>query len=112
MAHPTRSRLEAGAVLLLLDAALALVAGPLVVAFSMPQDGAFARLVYPTCFMLFLYALGLYRRETLLDTRQALARAVVAALLGSALASAVVLVVTAGHGAQGLWRAFFLCVVA
>jgi sugar transferase (PEP-CTERM system associated) len=111
MALSTRTRPEAGAVLFLFDAVLALVAGALAAGASVPELGPIPGLVYPACFLLFLYALGLYRREILLEARRALARAIVAALLGGALASAVVLAVTGARAGPGLWLAYFLAVL-
>ncbi len=108
MVSLSRSRLEAGGVLLLFDAALAMLAwvilAPLLLTVSEPLVG----LAYPFCFLLFLYALGLYRRETLIETRRALGRTVVAALLGGLLASALVLVVLGRTGET--WAAYALSV--
>ena len=114
MAFPTRARPEAGAVLLLSDAMLAALAWPLALDGNPPSGLSFASILYPLCFVLFLYALGLYRRETLLETRRALGRAVVAAMLGGLLAT-VVLVGTAvlvmgSPRPEGLWATYALSV--
>jgi sugar transferase (PEP-CTERM system associated) len=94
MVSLSRSRLEAGGVLFLLDGALALLAW-LALTPLLPVGGLVAGLAFPACVLLLLYALGLYRREALLGTRRALGRALVAAMLGGLLASAILLIV---HG--------------
>ena len=77
-------RLSAGRTLLALDAALALLAWPLAAWAALPFDrspGLLALVLHPLGAILLLYALGLYRREALLATREALTRAPLAALL-------------------------------
>lgn len=115
MALSTRAGPGAGAVLFLLDAALACAAWPLLAQALLPLVPLAALLLYPACFLLFLYALGLYRRDTLLETRRALGRAVVAAMLGGILASIATLPVGAlmgeGEGGPSLWTCYALSVL-
>ena len=118
MAFLTRARVEAGTVLLLADATLALaawalLAQPLAIAGG-AGGGLLVLAAYPSGFVLLLYALGLYRRDTLLETRRALARAVVAALLGGLLATLAVSSLTAlAREAQpgGVWKTYALSVL-
>ena len=109
MAFLSRNRLEAGGVLLLFDAALAMLAWVLVAPLLLPVTDPVIGLAFPGSFLLFLYALGLYRRETLLETRRALARAVMAALLGGMVASGIVLVLLGRTG--GTWATYSLSVL-
>ncbi|MBX9700688.1 MAG: TIGR03013 family PEP-CTERM/XrtA system glycosyltransferase [Acetobacteraceae bacterium] len=115
MAMTPRARPEAGTVLLLCDALLALIAWPLAIGGGIPDARVLVWLLYPACFVLFLYALGLYRRETLLETRRAMARGVVAALLGGVVATLVLATSLAflDGGARGaaIWSVFALSVV-
>jgi sugar transferase (PEP-CTERM system associated) len=76
-------------VLFLLDAVLALAAWLLAMRASAPAASLDAALLHPLGFALFLYALGLYRRDVLLDTQRALVRAIVAAMFGGLLATGV-----------------------
>ena len=97
MAPKRRAGPNAGVILFLLDALLSVIAWGLVEVLLVPgaPDPA-ASLLYPAGFLLFLYALGLYRRDALLETRRALARAVVAALLGGFAAWAGLILLRAG----------------
>jgi sugar transferase (PEP-CTERM system associated) len=80
----------AAAALFLLDAALALAGWLVVTRLLAGELRAAAQLLYPACFVLFLYALGLYRRDALLETRRSLVRAVVAAAFGGVLATVAI----------------------
>lgn len=115
MGQFTRTRPEAGTVLLLFDAALALIAWTVLARGDLPGGRAFGLLLYPLCFMLLLYALGAYRRETLLRTRSALARAVVAAALGGILATSLAIlamgVLQDASRGGGLWHDYVLSVL-
>ena len=113
MASPMRGRPEAGTVLLLCDALLAALAWPLVAGAEPPGGWLLGWAAYPACFVLFLYALGLYRRETLLETRRALGRAVVAALLGGLVATAALATVMLARDEPhpgGFWTTYALSV--
>ena len=79
-----------GAIMFLLDAALALLVWPLVMAFALPArlslislsgGGWEAALLFPAATLLFLYALGLYRRDAIIDTGKALGRLPIAVAL-------------------------------
>lgn len=75
---------SAGATLLAFDVVLAALAWPVAAWLAQPYDtvaGWAPMALHPAAAILFLYALGLYRRELLLDTRAALARAPLASLL-------------------------------
>jgi sugar transferase (PEP-CTERM system associated) len=94
-AFPTHPALTAGAALFLLDSALAVILWSAVAGVSFAGSagtnaGRFIHLsLYPAGYLLLLYALGLYRRDALLETRKSLIRAPLAAVLGSLLAAAV-----------------------
>jgi sugar transferase (PEP-CTERM system associated) len=69
--------------------------GVLLASGALPPEsrpGPWPMLLYPAAYMAFLYALGLYRREALVGTRQAIGRVPFAAGLGGFAASAVLLV--------------------
>ncbi len=107
--------LGGAAALFLLDTAIG-VAGWLVVGHLLVGGvGAPTLLLYPACFVLFLYALGLYRRDALLELRRSLAHAVVAAAFGGALASLLVETLrlwglaTRGGGVDQLLSLSLLC---
>lgn len=75
---------NAGATLFLLDVVLSVVAWPVAAWLALPHErsvGVLPAILHPVSAILFLYALGLYRREALLDTRAAMSRAPLAALL-------------------------------
>ncbi len=72
-----------GAVMFALDAALASLAWPLVLALMLATPGIDQHLaqnwlapalLYPAAMLMFFYALGLYRRDVVLETRKALSR--------------------------------------
>src|SRR4051812_14931315 len=96
MITPSRAGPAAGPVLVLLDAALALIAWPMALWLALsglaklPWPGLPAAALHPLACVLFLYALGLYRRDALQQTRRSLGRAPFAVLLGSAGASILV----------------------
>ncbi|WP_149536045.1 TIGR03013 family XrtA/PEP-CTERM system glycosyltransferase [Siccirubricoccus phaeus] len=89
MAQTTRPGLTAGPALLLLDAGLTALAWPaalLVALGSLPEGtrpSLFTLLLYPAGYLLFLYALGLYRRDALVETRKSMGRAPLAAVLAA-----------------------------
>ncbi|MCO6417293.1 TIGR03013 family PEP-CTERM/XrtA system glycosyltransferase [Siccirubricoccus sp. KC 17139] len=111
MATTTRPGLTAGPALLLLDAGLTALAWPaaLLVALGSLPDGTrpspFTLLLYPACYLLFLYALGLYRRDALVETRKSMGRAPLAAVLAAlsvAFASAMLPPPLGGPAGAGL----------
>ena len=79
-----------GKVLFLLDCLLLALVWPAILqfgcwgseCFSGTPDGL-AAVLYPTADLLCFYALGLYRRDTLINTRDALARVPLAVCLGA-----------------------------
>jgi len=92
---PREPRIAAGlspsVALFLLDAVLLALAWPALLAFGhvLPHataGGWIALLLYPAAMLASLYALGLYRRDMLLETRKALARLPLAIGLGGAAA--------------------------
>ncbi|TDH61021.1 sugar transferase [Dankookia rubra] len=93
MVTPSRAGPAAGPVLVLLDTSFALIAWPLALWLALsglaraPWPGMPAAALHPLACVLFLYALGLYRRDALQQTRRSLGRAPFAVLLGSAGAS-------------------------
>jgi len=115
MALSTRSGPGAAAALFVFDAALAFALWPPVAHAVLPLLPAASLLLYPACFLLFLYALGLYRRETLIGTRRALGRAAVAAMLGGMLATLATLPIVAllpeAGGRVSLWATYALSVL-
>jgi sugar transferase (PEP-CTERM system associated) len=88
------SRMGTGTALVLLDAVCVLPAWVLAVAVltrRLPPEqspGAASLVLPPLIYLLFLYALGLYRRAALLDTPRALGRLPLAAGLGGLLGAA------------------------
>ncbi|MFC7474659.1 TIGR03013 family XrtA/PEP-CTERM system glycosyltransferase [Dankookia sp. GCM10030260] len=93
MVTPSRAGLAAGPVLVLLDTAFALIAWPVALwlALSLLSTAPWPRLpaaaLHPLACVLMLFALGLYRRDALQQTRRSLGRAPFAVLLGGAGAS-------------------------
>jgi sugar transferase (PEP-CTERM system associated) len=87
MGYPKRAGPAAGVVLFALDALLSVPAWLGVAALAWPEATLIAVLVHPASYLLFLYALGLYRRDALLEMRRPLGRAVAAAMLGGLFAS-------------------------
>jgi sugar transferase (PEP-CTERM system associated) len=94
MAAPLVPGLSAGLALLAMDVVLFAAGWPIiagVVLSPLPEarmPGPIPLLMYPLAFLLFLYALGLYRRDALLETRKSLGRVPIAAGLGGLVASA------------------------
>jgi sugar transferase (PEP-CTERM system associated) len=91
-AFPTHPALTAGAALFLLDTALAATVWTIAAAAAfagMAGDawGLVHLSLYPAAYLLLLYALGLYRRDALLETRKSLIRAPLAAVFGALLAA-------------------------
>ena len=86
------ARLTSGSAMFLLDLLCMGLAWPLALSAA-PAPGvrmdapllALAALAYPAANLLCLYALGLYRRDVIIETRRALGRIPLAALLGAAL---------------------------
>ncbi len=79
-----------GKSLFLLDVTLMLVLWPLALHFGCwgsecfePSPDGLGALLYPVANLVCLYALGLYRRDTMIDTRNALARVPLAVSLGA-----------------------------
>src|SRR6185312_13959649 len=75
------SNMATGAVLFVLDVGLVLLAWPLVLCMMDPGFD-----LYPAADLLALYAMGLYRREALLDTGRSLTRVPLVVGMGAALA--------------------------
>ena len=87
-----------GAIMFLLDAALTLPLWLLTMAFTLPKrfglfhattSGVEAALLFPAMHLLLLYALGLYRRDTILDVRKAMARLPISVTLAGLTAVAI-----------------------
>jgi sugar transferase (PEP-CTERM system associated) len=74
--------------------------------------GVLGFLLYPACFILFTYALGLYRRDTLVEPRRAIGRVPLAAGLGAATASMAVFILPEPLGGQGAGVLFGAAVLA
>ena len=91
---PIHPILTAGPALFLFDTALAITAWSAVVAVAFADlaagrvGGLIHLSLYPVAYLLLLYALGLYRRDALLETRKSLVRAPLAAVFGALLAGA------------------------
>jgi sugar transferase (PEP-CTERM system associated) len=94
MAAPLVPGLSAGLALLAMDVVLFAAGWPIIAGVALSplpearQPGLIPLLMYPLAFLLFLYALGLYRRDALLETRKSLGRVPIAAGLGGIMASA------------------------
>ena len=105
MVKPSRAGPAAGPVLVLLDSALAVFAWPVALWLahawlgSAPWPGLPAAALHPFGCVLMLYALGLYRRDALQQTRRSLSRAPFAVLLGSAGASVLAALLPEPFGA-------------
>jgi len=85
--------LTAGRALVLLDTALTIIGwSAAAVIYAGMASGGVGTLIhlslYPLAYLLLLYALGLYRRDALLEMRKSLIRALLAAVLGVLLAGA------------------------
>jgi sugar transferase (PEP-CTERM system associated) len=110
--------LSAANALLLADGALVAVAWA--VALWLAQDalpggtlpGPVPLLLYPAGFLLFLYALGLYRREAMIEPSSALGRVPLAAVLSGAAAYAATIVLPEPVGARGTSVLFGSAVLA
>lgn len=93
MAAPTVTAPSAGLALLALDVLLLALGWPLIAGVALSplpearQPRLLPLLMYPSALLLFLYALGLYRRDALLETRKSLGRVPIAAGLGGLVAS-------------------------
>ncbi len=118
MAFQTHPSLTAGPVLFLFDASLVAVAWPVMAAQAtrwLPaeaQPSLLQLLVFAAAYLLLLYALGLYRRDALLETRKSLVRVPLAAALGGVLALAVLTLMPAPHAGTAtasLFGAAMLC---
>ncbi len=77
---------------------------------GLPGLGGF--LLYPPAFILFAYALGLYRRDTLVEPRRALGRVPLAAGLGAGAATVAVSLLPAPFGGSGAGMLFGAAVLA
>lgn len=111
--------LTAGRALLLLDAALLLPAWPaaaLLAAGTGPHGPGWVHVLgYPAVLLTFLFALGLYRREAILETRRSITRLPLALAMGAGLASLAVLVLpppVGGPAAAPLFLAALACGMA
>lgn len=106
--------LTAGRALLLLDALLLAIAWPLVLwlALDAPRGAVAPGLLLapPATILLLFYALGLYERSALLETRQSIGRAPLAAALAAAIVSVVLALLPAHHGPTAT-AAFFVAVL-
>lgn len=107
MAAPTLPGLSAGLTLLALDMVLMAAGWPIITAIALDplpearQPGLVPLLMHPAAFLLFLYALGLYRRDALLETRKSLGRVPIAAGLGGLVASAAAYLLPPPFAAAG-----------
>lgn len=114
---PASSRVGAAQALFLLDLVLAALVWPLAVRLvtdGLPKEwpGLLVFALYPAAYLLFLYALGLYRRDALVETRQSLGRVPFAAGLGGLVASVIAVVFQpAGDGASNGVPALFAAAV-
>ncbi len=95
MRFRTTAGLTSGSAMFLLDIAAMTLAWPLALGLGVAPAlrGPAAVLVavaYPAANLLCLYALGLYRRDVIIETRKALGRIPIAAVLGSVLAVSAV----------------------
>jgi len=114
----TGPSLSAASALLAADSVLAVAAWLLAVWFaedSLPDGvwpGLGPLLIYPALFVLFLYALGLYRREAMLEPARALGLLPFAVGFAAASASLVVAVLPPPIGAAGAPALFGAAVVA
>ena len=105
MVTPSRSGPAAGPVLVLLDTVLAVLVWPValwlatILMHDMVWPAFPAILLHPLGCVLFLYALGLYRRDALQQTRRSLGRAPFAVLLGCLSASIVAALLPTPFGA-------------
>lgn len=78
-----------GAVMFLIDAALAALVWPFVLSLAPHSVGLAAAALYPASMLMFLYALGLYRRDAILEPRKALSRIPLVVGLGGLTAMAI-----------------------
>ncbi|HEV7266297.1 MAG TPA: TIGR03013 family XrtA/PEP-CTERM system glycosyltransferase [Falsiroseomonas sp.] len=111
----TASGFDAARAMFLLDLAAALFAWPVAIALLFGQvpeagrPGSLPLVLYPACYLLLLYSLGLYRREALIEPGRALQRVPFAAGLGAFAAScgvALLLLVLDGTVPSGLSELF------
>ncbi|MGZ5924401.1 MAG: hypothetical protein ACXWK2_07500, partial [Rhizomicrobium sp.] len=110
---PARIRagvLTAGSALFILDAMLIAIAWPMTMwlAVNRAQHGPFQALVFAVIDLSFLFALGLYRRDSIADTTRALGRVPLVVAIGVAASN----VLTAALGAvvsPGLFIWALLC---
>lgn len=77
-----------GAVMFLLDLGLVVLAWPIVLGLAMQTPGLPTAALYPVMMLLFLYALGLYRRDAIMEPRKALGRIPLVVGLGGLTAAA------------------------
>ncbi len=91
-AIPPRPPIGAGTALLLLDGGLAVVVWLAATVLSGPSVDPLALLLVPAGYVLFLYALGLHRRDALMNLGRSSSRVPLAAGLGALLAWAMVAV--------------------
>lgn len=111
-------RCSAAAAMLTADAVLAILVWPLAVLLIGDAIPAATRpallplILYPAAFMLFLYALGLYRRDALIEPGRAIGRVPLAAGLGAAAAFAAVTLLPAPFAAPGASALFGAAVLA
>jgi sugar transferase (PEP-CTERM system associated) len=99
--------------LFLLDSLASILAWPAVAGLTLRElppglrPDPLALSLYPAAWLLFLFALGLYRREAMIRTRKSLGRAPLAALLGGLLASALTAVLPWPFAVPGAALALF-----
>jgi sugar transferase (PEP-CTERM system associated) len=77
------------AVMFMLDAVLVLLAWPLVLGLAPHAVGLASATLYPASMLLFLYALGMYRRDAIVEPRKALGRIPLVVGLGGLTAMAI-----------------------
>jgi sugar transferase (PEP-CTERM system associated) len=109
--------LTAGRALLVLDMALLTLAWPVAawLAIAGPWPGWLALVAYPVALLTFLFALGLYRRESIVETRRSITRLPLALTMGAGAATVATLLLPPPFGgAPGarLFIAALLCGMA
>lgn len=98
---------SAGLALFAIDAVLVAAGWPIVAGFALSplpadrQPGLIPLSLHPLAFLLFLYALGLYRRDALLETRKSLGRVPIAAGLGALAGSTATYLLPPPFGTEG-----------
>ena len=106
MTNPARRGPTAGLVLCLLDVAFLTLAWRVAMLWVGGDPPSITGLFFPAATLLFLYALGLYQREALIEIRRPLGRLPVAAAFGSLTAWAVLSILPERFGSPDLHLLF------